>query len=405
MREEAEMAHGGFSKPRLARMHEVMAAHVEKGAVAGVVTLLSRRGETVVDTLGCQDLVHKDPIRRDSIFRIASMTKPITAVAAMLLVEECKLTLDEPIDSFLPELANRRVLKRIDGPIDQTVPANRPLTLRDLLSFRWGMGMLMGPEAEYPIQQAITAAVPPGIDPTMPFGPDEWLRRLGSLPLLCQPGTRWMYHIGSDVLGVLIARASGQPFETFLKERIFEPLGMRDTGFFVPPGKLGRFTSCYAPNATDGALEVIDDSQSSKWNRPPAFAAGGGGLVSTIDDYCAFGRMMLNRGNLGGERILARATVEVMLTDQITPAQKADSPFSPGFWDYRGWGLGLSVITGRASTAMAPGQFGWSGVYGTDWVSDSVEDLVTILMIQRYNMGPTRVNEDFRTLACQSIDD
>jgi CubicO group peptidase (beta-lactamase class C family) len=399
------MAHGGFSKPRLARMHEVMAGHVEQGNVAGVVTLLSRRGETVVDTIGCQDLVHKDPIRRDSIFRIASMTKPITAVAAMILVEECRLTLDDPLDNFLPELANRRVLKRIDGPVDQTEAANRPLTLRDLLSFRMGMGMLLGPEAEYPIQKAITAALPTGLDPASPLGPDEWLRRLSSLPLVCQPGTRWMYHTGSDLLGVLIARASGQSFEAFLKERIFEPLGMRDTAFFVPPGKLGRFTSCYAVSEPGGALEVMDDSQASKWSRPPAFPGGGAGLVSTIDDYGAFGRMMLNKGNLGGERILARATVEVMLTDQVTAAQKTASPFSPGFWDYRGWGLGLSVITGRASTAMAPGQFGWSGIYGTDWVSDSVEDFVTILMIQRYNMGPTRVNEDFRTLACQSIDD
>src|SRR3984885_12152046 len=177
------MAHGGFSKTRLARMHQVMAAHVEQGRVAGGVTLLSRRGETVVDTIGCQDLVRKDPIRRDSIFRIASMTKPITAVAAMMLVEECKLTLDDPLDGLLPELANRRVLKRIDGPIDQTEAANRPLTLRDLLSFRWGMGMLMGPEAQYPIQQAINAALPPGIDPTMPLGADESLRALCSLPL------------------------------------------------------------------------------------------------------------------------------------------------------------------------------------------------------------------------------
>jgi CubicO group peptidase (beta-lactamase class C family) len=405
IRKEAKMAHGGFSKSRLARMHQVMAAHVEQGSVAGVVTLLSRRGETVVDTIGFQDLVRKDPMRRDSIFRIASMTKPITAVAAMILVEECRLTLDDPIDKFLPELANRRVLKRIDGPVDDTEPANRPLTLRDLLSFRMGMGMLLGPEAEYPIQKVISAALPPGIDPTMPLSPDEWMRRLGSLPLLCQPGTRWMYHTGSDALGVLIARASGQSFEAFLKERIFEPLGMRDTAFCVPPGKLGRFTSCYAVSAASGALEVIDDGQASKWSRPPTFAAGGGGLVSTVDDYLAFGRMMLNMGNAGSERILARATVELMLTDQITPAQKAISPFSPGFWDYRGWGLGLAVITGRASIGVAPGQFGWSGVFGTDWVSDSVEELITLLMIQRHNMGPTRINEDFRTLACQGIDD
>jgi CubicO group peptidase (beta-lactamase class C family) len=400
------MAQGGFSKARLARMHQVMAGYVEQGTVAGLVTLLSRRGETVVDTIGCQDLVRKDPLRRDSIFRIASMTKPITAVAAMILVEECRLTLDGPLDPLLPELANRRVLKRIDGPVDQTEPAARPLTLRDLLTFRMGMGFLMTPDAQqYPIQKAVNAALPQGIDPTHPLGPDEWLRRLGSLPLMYQPGTRWQYHIGSDVLGVLIARVSGRPFETFLKERIFDPLGMRDTGFLVPAGKLGRFCSSYAPNPNSGALERIDDGQASKWSRAPAFPAGGSGLVSTIDDYCAFGRMMINKGRLAGERILARPTVEVMLTDQITPAQKSVSPFSPGFWDYRGWGLGVAVATGRGGPGIAPGQFGWSGLFGTHWISDPVEDLVSILMIQRMSMGPTRIHEDFGTLAYQSLDD
>jgi CubicO group peptidase (beta-lactamase class C family) len=400
------MAHGGFSKSRLARMHRVMANKVEQGVIAGAVTLLSRRGETVVDAIGAQDLLLKDPMRRDSIFRIASMTKPITAVAAMILVEECRLTLEGPLEEFLPELANRRVLKRIDGPIDQTEPAHRPLTLRDLLTFRLGMGFLMSPEAQqYPIQQAVNAALPQGIDPTHPLAPDEWLRRLATLPLMYQPGTRWMYHTGSDILGVLIARASGQSFDAFLKERIFEPLGMRDTGFCVPAGKLGRFTSSYAADPGTGALQRIDDGQASRWSKPPAFPAGGSGLVSTIDDYCAFGRMMINKGKLAGERILARSTVELMLTDQITPAQKAVSPFSPGFWDYRGWGLGMAVITGRGATHAAPGQFGWAGLFGTLWTSDSAEDLVSILMVQRQNMGPSRLHDDFGTLAYQCLDD
>jgi CubicO group peptidase (beta-lactamase class C family) len=222
---------------------------------------------------------------------------------------------------------------------------------------------------------------------------------------MCQPGERWMYHTGSDTLGVLIARVAGKPFESFLKERILDPLGMRDTGFFVPAAKLGRFASCYGPNATSGALDLLDDAQDSKWSRPPAFPAGGGGLVSTSDDYCAFGRMMLNKGKLGSERILARPTVELMLTDQITPAQKANSPFSPGFWDGRGWGLGLSMITDRINTAQGPGQFGWSGAYGSDWVSDSTEDQISILMIQRFNMGPGKIHDDFRTVAYASLDD
>jgi CubicO group peptidase (beta-lactamase class C family) len=399
------MALGGFSKVRLARMHQVMAAHVDHGTVAGLVTLLSRRGETMVDTIGCQDLARRDPMRRDTIFRIASMTKPITAVAAMILVEECRLALDAPLDSWLPELADRRVLKHIDGPLNETEPAVRPLTLRDLLTFRMGVGMIMDPPGVYPIQRAMDELILMNLNPSPPHTPDEWLRRLGTLPLMCQPGERWMYHTGSDTLGVLIARVAGQPFESFLKERVFDPLGMRDTGFFVPAPKLGRFASCYGPNPTSGALELLDDAQDSKWSRPPAFPAGGGGLVSTIDDYCAFGRMMLNKGKLGSERILARPTVELMLTDQITPAQKANSPFSPGFWDGRGWGLGLSMITDRINTAQGPGQFGWSGAYGSDWVSDSAEDQIAILMIQRFNMGPGKIHDDFRTVAYASLDD
>ena len=399
------MALGGFSKARLSRMHHVMASYVEQGAVAGLVTLLSRRGETMVDTIGYQDLVRRDPMRRDTIFRIASMTKPITAVAAMILVEECRLTLDAPLDSWLPELASRRVLRRIDGPLDETEPATRPLTLRDLLTFRMGFGMIMGPPGVYPIQKAMDELVLMSLMPSPPHTPDEWLRRLGTLPLMCQPGERWMYHTGSDTLGVLIARVAGQPFESFLKARIFDPLGMRDTGFFVPAPKLGRFASCYGPNPTSGALELLDDGQDSKWSHPPKFPAGGGGLVSTIDDYCAFGRMMLNKGKLGSERILARPTVELMLTDQITPAQKANSPFSPGFWEGRGWGLGLSMITDRINSAQGPGQFGWSGAYGSDWVSDSAEDQISILMIQRFNMGPGKIHDDFRTVAYASLDD
>jgi CubicO group peptidase (beta-lactamase class C family) len=210
-------------------MHQIMAAHVEQGTVAGVVTLLSRRGETVVDAIGVQDLSRNDAMRRDSIFRIASMTKPITAAAAMILVEECRLSLNEPLDGLLPELANRRVLKRIDGPLDETEPAQRPITLRDLLTFRMGFGMVMGPPGVYPIQKAMEELGLMNLSPSPPHLPDEWLRRLGTLPLMCQPGERWMYHTGSDTLGVLIARAAGKPFETFLKERIFDPLGMRDT--------------------------------------------------------------------------------------------------------------------------------------------------------------------------------
>ncbi|MGH8217799.1 MAG: serine hydrolase domain-containing protein [Steroidobacteraceae bacterium] len=398
---------GGLSKVRLERLRNVLGGYVERGYVAGLVALVSRRGETHVETIGLQSRERGEPIRRDTIFRIASMTKPITAVAAMILVEECKLRLDEPIDRLIPELANRRVLKRIDGPLEDTEAARRPITLRDLLTFRMGFGMVMAPPDRYPIQQAITKLELAGLKPRPPHGPDEWIRRLATLPLMHQPGERWMYHTGSDVLGVLIARAAGQPFETFLEERVFGPLAMKDTGHFVPSGKLGRFASCYQANPQTGALELYDDAQDSQWSHPPPFPSGGGGLVSTIDDYLAFGRMMLNKGRVGRERILARRTIEAMVTDYLTPEQKAVSGFFlPAFWDNHGWGLGLSLVTRRVSATIAPGQFGWDGAFGTHWCSDLAEDMVSVLMVQRAPaLAPSTLHGDFDMLAYQAIED
>lgn len=224
---------GGMSKTRLGRMREILAGHVARGTVPGLVTLISRRGETLVEAMGAKSMGGA-PMTRDTIFRITSMTKPITAVAAMILVEECKLRLDDPVDKFLPELANRTVLRRLDGPLDDTVPAVRALTLRDLLTFRLGWGMIWGPPDRYPVQKAIADLQIVGFGPpdqATPHDPDEWLRRLGTLPLFHQPGEKWLYNTGSYVLGVLIARAAGKPFEAFLRERIFGPLGMKDTGF------------------------------------------------------------------------------------------------------------------------------------------------------------------------------
>ncbi|MGZ6036564.1 MAG: serine hydrolase domain-containing protein, partial [Myxococcaceae bacterium] len=238
----------GLSKARLGHMHDVMAGYVERGEVPGIVTLVSRRGEVHVDTIGMKEVGGSEPIRRDTIFRITSMTKPITAAATMILVEECKVRLDEPVNRLLPELANRKVLKRLDGPLDDTVPAKRPITVRDLLTFRMGFGIAMGPPGAHPVQKAerelqLMTLGPP--KPPTPHAPDEWLRRFATLPLMHQPGEKWMYNTGSHVLGVLIARASGQPLETFLRERIFEPLGMKDTGFSVPAAKLDQLATSY----------------------------------------------------------------------------------------------------------------------------------------------------------------
>jgi CubicO group peptidase (beta-lactamase class C family) len=392
----------GFSRARLGRMHDVMAAHVERGDVPGIVTLVSRRGEVHVDAIGMQTVGGTVPMRRDTIFRIASMTKPITAAATMLLVEECKLRLDEPVDRWLPELADRRVLTRPEAPLDDTVPAKRPITVRDLLTLRMGLGYMAESTEQYPIQNAMDEmGLAPGLYPPS-HAPDEWIKRLGGLPLMHQPGEKWMYQTGFDVLNVLLARAAGQPLETFLRERLFEPLDMKDTGFSVPAAKLDRLATCYQTNAASGGLAVFDESSGGLWSRPPVFPFE---LISTVDDYRAFGQMLLSRGLHGREHILSRPSVEVMTTDQLTTEQKAGAGMILG--DNRGWGFGLSMVIRRDDVAAVPGRFGWDGGYGTSWASDPTEDLVAILMTQRVWDSPAlpAVYLDFWTSTYQAIDD
>jgi CubicO group peptidase (beta-lactamase class C family) len=403
------MSTGGLSKARLDRAHDVMAGYVERGEVPGLVTLVSRRGEARVEAIGTKAVGGHDPMRRDTIFRIASLSKPVAAAAAMALVEECKLRLDEAVDRLLPELADRNVLKRLDGPLDETVPARRPISVRDLLTLRMGFGYIMDSSDPYPIVKAANdqqLLLGPPSPQTLP-APDEWIRRFATLPLMHQPGEKWMYDLGLDVLGVLIARASGQPLEKFLRERIFEPLGMKDTGFSVPAAKIDRLATGYWTDPGTGALAVYDEAKGGQWSRPPVFPSAAGGLVSTVDDYLAFGRMMLNKGRLGRERVLSRPSVETMTTDQLTPEQKAVSGLVGGYFDSHGWGFGLSMVTRRTDVAGAVGQFGWDGGLGTSWRSDPAEDMVAILMTQRAwtSPSPPDVCLDFWTGAYQAIDD
>ena len=398
------MSTGGGSGAGLGRTHEAMAGHVERGEVPGLVWLVARRGEVHADAIGAK-AVGGDPMRRDTIFRVSSLTKPVAAAAAMILVEERRLSLDEPVDRLLPELANRRVLKRLDGPLDDTVPAKRPISVRDLLTLRMGFGFIMGPPDAYPILAAVDEQQlgmgPP--KPATPHEPDEWIRRFATLPLMHQPGEQWMYEMGFAVLGVLISRASGQTLETFFRERIFGPLGMKDTGFHVPTDKLDRLASCYQTNSETGALELYDGVGDSQWSRPSAFPDARGGLVSTADDYLAFGRMMLNRGEHEGERVLSRSSVGLMTADHLTPEQRAASDSIPVFLEGRGWGFGVSTIPGDTATP-ASGRYGWEGGLGTSWSSDPSKDMVGILMTQRL-AGPDspRIDVDFWTRAYAAI--
>jgi CubicO group peptidase (beta-lactamase class C family) len=359
--------------------------------------------------MGTKALGAPDVITRDTIFRISSMTKPIIAAATMILVEECKLRLDDPVDELLPELSARRVLKRLDGPLGDTAPAHRPISVRDLLTFRMGFGQLMSPPDAYPILKA-ASELGIGMGPPNPSEqpePNDWMRRLGTLPLMYQPGERWIYNTGSDVLGVLIARAAGQPLEAFLRDRIFGPLGMNDTAFGVPPRSIDRLASSYLTNSQTGALDLYDAAVGGQWSHPPAFPSGAAGLVSTVDDYHAFSQMLLNGGAFGGHRVLSRPTVEVMTADHLTAEQKSVSGLVSGYFHSHGWGFGVSVVTHRDNVAHPLGTFGWDGGLDTSWYADPGEQMTMILLTQASwtSPNPPPICRDFWTLAYQALDD
>jgi CubicO group peptidase (beta-lactamase class C family) len=403
------MRDGGLSADRLKRQHDVMTGYVERGEVPGLVTMVARRGEGHVDAVGAMAAGSEEPMRRDTIFRISSMTKPVTAAAAMICVEECVLRLDEPVDRLLPELANRQVLRRPDGELDDTVPAHRPITVRDLLTFTLGLGIVAAQPGTVPLADALNhldlgQGMP---SPAAPPAPDEWIRRLGSLPLMYQPGERWLYNTGADVLGVLIERATGQQFERFLADRVFGPLGMKDTGFDVRPEQIDRLPTSYVIDPGRGTAEVYDQPRDGQWSRLPSFPSGAGGLVSTADDYLAFADMLREKGVSRGVRILSRPSVEFMTSDQLTPEQKAASGLVPGYFRVHGWGFGMSVVTERTEVAKSVGTYGWDGGMGTSWYNDPAEDLTMILMTQQAweSPIPPRLFQDFWTATYAAIAD
>jgi CubicO group peptidase (beta-lactamase class C family) len=248
-----------------------------------------------------------------------------------------------------------------------------------------GFGLIWGPPDAHPILRAASALDLAAFGPPSPGtqpAPDEWMRRFATLPLMAQPGEQWMYNTGFEVLGVLLARAAGQPLEALLRERIFEPLGMVDTSFSVPPSKIHRLATSYVVHPQTGRLDRNDEAEGGQWSRPPAFPSAAAGLVSTADDYRAFGQMMLDEGQGPKGRVLSKASVLAMTSDQITPAQKAASAGLPGFWETHGWGFGVSVVTQRGELAPSLGRFGWDGGLGTSWASDPREGMVAILMTQ-----------------------
>jgi len=396
------MTTGGLSANRLARVRDLLARHVDAGFAPGALAVVARRGAVHVEAVGnlaFEGAGSRTPMAADTICRLGSMTKPIVAACAMTLVEECTLRLDDPVDALLPELADMTVLADPNGPLEDTVPANRAITLRDLLTYTLGTGMTVGAASG-------TAPISAALGALEPSTPDEWIRRLGEIPLVYQPGERWMYDVAANVTAVLIARATGMSFGEALRERICGPLGLKDTGFSVGGESIARLAIAYKRDDATGEI-VVDDGPDGHWSRPPAFESGGGGLVSTAADWLAFSSALLAGGTYRGERVLSRPSVTLMTSDHLTPAQKAVSGFWPGYFEDIGWGFGMAVRTRRTHLGPSVGSYGWSGFYGTAWYNDPAEDMTTIGIVQRAHAGDQRLPMwlDFWTAVYQAIDD
>jgi CubicO group peptidase (beta-lactamase class C family) len=375
------------------RWHDTVERQVGDQAIPGLVALVACGDQVEIAALGTL-AIGGPPVARDSLFRIASISKPVTAAATLALAGEGLLDLDEPVDRLLPELASRRVLARPDGPLDDTVPASRPVTIRDLLTFTFGFGMvheMFTASEPWPVVAAaeelrLAAFGPP--DPGVQPAPDTWIAALGSLPLMAQPGERWLYNTGSCALGVLLARAAGQQLGDVLRTRIFEPLGMRDTAFWT--SQTDRLATSYRPGP-DGL--TISDQPGGAWSRPPAFEDGAAGLVSTADDLLAFARMLLH----GGGQVLSPDAVRAMTTDQLTPAQKSHGGLGADFFRGQSWSFGQVVHDS--------GAFGWNGGLGTSWLVDPAKELTMIVSCQRMFDSPDlpRAHRDIQAAAYAAL--
>jgi len=375
------------------RLRAAAEQHVGPTRIPGLVALVAQGDQVYVEALG-RLAVDGRPVARDSIFRISSTTKPVTAAATLAIVDEGLIGLDEPVDRLLPELSGRQVLRRMDGPLEETVAATRAITTRDLLTFTFGFGMVMDmfmSATPWPVVVAaeelnLSTIGPP--NPDVQPDPDMWIANLGTLPLLAQPGERWLYNTGASVLGVLLARATGEPFPDVLATRVFEPLGMHDTGFWT--AQTERLATAYRPTR-DGLIAW--DEPEGTWSGPPAFADGAAGLVSTVDDLLAFARMLLG----GGARVLSAEAARAMTTDQLTEAQKAHGGLGTDFFAGRSWGFCQAVLDS--------GAFGWDGGFGTSWLVDPAQDLTVIVLTQRMfeTHEPPQVHRDIQAAAYAAL--
>ena len=379
MRDDLPLQLGMLNLSSLDGLRDRLQSFVDRGELPGIVTLVSCAGEIVVnDAIGWRDLEARAPMQRDTLFRMASMTKPITSAVALMLIEEGRLALDDPVRNWVPELANRRVL--VDGAktVGKTVPARREITIEDLLTHRSGIGY--GFFSEEPLKSAYERELG---DPAMNrLSVDEWLAALGRLPLAYQPGERFHYGHSTDVLGFLVGRIEGRPFRDVLRERVLGPLGMDDTDFWLPPEKRDRLAGVYGYDPVRGQLSKVEIPMHDTL---PAYTAGGGGLISSAWDYHRFARLLLNEGEIDGVRLLRPETIRLMRTNRLTPAQR-EVPFAGmPIWKKSGFGLGISVVEDPVDNIYGCGRAGamnWPGIYGTWWQADPAEDLVLIYLVQ-----------------------
>ncbi len=385
----------GLTADGITALDATLARHVAHGEVPGLVALVARGEDVHVSAIGHQALGDPEPIGRDAIFRIASLTKPIAGAAAMLLIGDGAMALSDPVARWLPELARLRVLRTPESDLDDTVPAERPITVEDVLSFHLGFGNIMTQET-YPVMAAEARLGLKSLGPPWPpadLTPDEWIAALASLPLMDQPGTRWRYNTGGTVAGILIERVAGMPLADVLAERIFGPLGMIDTGFYVPEAKLGRFTTFYQPNEQGTRLRVIDEPR-GWYSAPPKLPDASSWLVSTVDDLHKFAAMM------AGDELLPAGLRREMLHDRMTDTDHAENTIFVG--ETGGWGLMMSVP--RAGAARAG--YGWDGGSGTTWRTDPATGLTGILLTQRQatSPAPNTLVTDFWAGAYAAID-
>ncbi|MGY1734129.1 serine hydrolase domain-containing protein [Geodermatophilus sp. SYSU D01045] len=369
-------------------IEQVVVGAVAAGVVPGAAWLVRRGDEVARGAAGTHTPGGDDPVAPDTVFRISSVTKPVVATAALTLVDDGTLALDEPVDALLPELAGRRVLADPADAAAGTVPARRAVTVRDVLTSRLGLGIDFTAPWPTPTVAALGEAGLP-VGPPAPQAappPDEWLRRVAGVPLAYQPGERWLYHAGASVLGVLVARAAGRPLPEVLTERVLVPLGMADTGFGVPAPARGRFGPHWTPPDERGHRELYDPAD-GQWASPPPFPDGGDGLVSTVDDLAVLARVLL----AGGEPVLRGPTVRALLTEQAGPVDDEGG----------GWGLGLGVRRTDEPGGRHAGSFGWDGGLGSTWWTDPVTGTTAVLLTNQMwsSPAPPAVFDAFRAVA------